>query len=216
MARLRFAECTFDSRAHGLRRAGREVHLSNKAFLLLEMLLDRRPQVLSHAELRDSLWPGTFVSYSSLAGLISEVRRAIGDHTRPPRLVRTVHGLGYSFIAEAEGTPEPARVEVASPYRLRWRSRELPLLQGQNLVGRDPECDVQIGSSRVSRRHARITINGREAILDDLGSKNGTFVGGRPVTAPTALRDGDVILLGHESVVFAAVGGTATTETDEG
>jgi pSer/pThr/pTyr-binding forkhead associated (FHA) protein len=82
------------------------------------------------------------------------------------------------------------------------------------VLGRGPECSCRIGSSRVSRQHARIVVEGREAVLDDLGSRNGTHLRDHPVDGPTGLTDGDVILLGHEAVVFTAVSPVDTTETD--
>ena len=73
------------------------------------------------------------------------------------------------------------------------------LQPGENLLGRDGD-GIQIDSSTVSRRHARIVIAGEEVVLDDLGSKNGTFVCGSPVSTAVRLKDGDEIRTG--SVVF--------------
>jgi phosphoserine phosphatase RsbU/P len=75
----------------------------------------------------------------------------------------------------------------------------LPLQPGDNILGRD-EGGIQIDSPTVSRRHACISIRGAEAVLDDLGSKNGTFLGGEPVSSAMRLKDGDEVRTG--SVVF--------------
>ena len=88
----------------------------------------------------------------------------------------------------------------------------MPLRPGENILGRDDD-GIRIDSVTVSRRHARISISGGEAVLEDLGSKNGTYVGGEPVLVPVRLNDGDEIRTG--SVVFrfrmaAPKGATAT------
>jgi len=212
MARLRFGDCTVDPATHTLTRAGREVPLSKKAFLLLEALIEMRPQVLSHRDLRDRIWPGTFVGYSCLAGLVSEVRQAVGDDRRRPHCVRTVHGVGYAFIAETR--PTPAGGAGRSPFSLRWGGQEFPLVEGPNLIGRVPECQVQIPSHIVSRQHSRLVVTSDRATIEDLGSKNGTYVRGRLATGPTPLRDGEEILLGHESLRFVGAALAGSTKTD--
>ena len=88
----------------------------------------------------------------------------------------------------------------------------MPLRPGENILGRDDD-GIRIDSVTVSRRHARISISGGEAVLEDLGSKNGTYVGGEAVLVPVRLNDGDEIRTG--SVVFrfrmaAPKGATAT------
>jgi len=213
MASLRFGECTLDAQAHVLVRGGREVPLSRKAFLLLEVLLEKRPQVLSHRELRDRIWPTTFVSYSCLAGLVSDLRKAMGDDHRRPHFLRTVHGVGYAFVGET--VPAPGVALEPSPFRLRWGGQEFPLVQGSNLIGRSPECQVRIPSTRVSRQHSRLVVAGDRSTIEDLGSKNGTHVRGRRVSGPTPLRNGEEILLGHEAVLFVAASPGGSTETDQ-
>jgi len=212
--RFLFGDCVFEPTARRLMRAGEPVRLSPKTLLLLEHLLRRRPAVVSQQELRDVLWPGTFVSYNSLGQAVAEVRKAVGDHVR--QLIRTAYGAGYAFDGEVvEEAEAPTATAFESPgYCLRWGTVEIPLREGENVLGRGPECGCHIASSRGSRQHARIVVRGHSVLLDDLGSKNGTHVQGRPVDGPTSLADGDVILLGHEAVVFSAVGSLDTTETE--
>jgi DNA-binding winged helix-turn-helix (wHTH) protein len=212
MTSLRFGECTLDAQAHVLMRGGREVPVSRKAFLLLEALLEKRPQVLSHRELRDRLWPTTFVSYACLAGLVSDLRKAIGDDHRRPHYLRTVHGVGYAFVGDT--VPAPAGALEPSPFKLLWGGQEFALVRGSNLVGRSPECQVRIPSTRVSRQHSRLVVEGDRVTIEDLGSKNGTHVRGRRVSGPTPLRDGEEILLGHEAVVLVAASTGGSTDTD--
>ena len=212
--RFLFGDCVFEPTARRLTRAGVPARLSPKALLLLEHLLRRRPAVVSPQELRDVLWPGTFVSYNSLGQAVAELRRAVGDRGR--QLIRTAYGAGYAFdgdVTEQSGAPV-AGASGRPGYCLRWGAVEIPLREGENVLGRGLDCSCRIASSRVSRQHARIVVRGRSVVLDDLGSKNGTHVQGRRVDAPTSLADGDVILLGHEAVVFSAVEPLDTTETD--
>jgi DNA-binding winged helix-turn-helix (wHTH) protein len=203
--RVRFGECVVDTAARALTRAGGGVTLSPRAFDLLEILLERRPEVVPQSELRDRLWPDTFVAYSSLARLVTEVRQAMGDSSRRPRLVRTAYGRGYAFSGEA--------IDEVAGCTLVWGGRVLPLIEGENVIGRGDDCHVRIESAKVSRRHARILVAGGQATVEDLGSKNGTFVGTRPVVAPTRLAEGDEILVGVAVLRFRGLAGRGPTET---
>ncbi len=194
--RLAFGECVFDSDARELARNGRTVHVSPKAFLLLELLLKSRPRALSKAELKDAIWPKTFVLETNLANLAAELRAAAGEKGRRSRFIRTVHGFGYAFSGDAVPEESKDRKGGASEFALVADERTFALANGENVLGRDPAAEVFLDDTAVSRRHARITVRGSQATLEDLGSKNGTFLGGKPVTAPAVLRDADAILLG--------------------
>ena len=198
--KLNLGELTFDSGTRQVLRGSTEVHLSPKAFDLLKVLIERRPHAIAKRELLDQLWPGTFVSEANLAGLITEIRQALGDDARRPRFIRTAHGFGYAFCGDAIESAEPLPPsELASFCWLVKDGRRLPLKSGENVLGRD-EDGIQIESPTVSRRHARIVVSDDGAVLDDLGSKNGTFVCGAPTTSAVRLQDGDEIRTG--SVVF--------------
>ena len=80
---------------------------------------------------------------------------------------------------------------------LRIGHRRYVLAPGVNTVGRDPASTVCINDASVSRHHARITISGAAATLEDLKSKNGTQVMGEPLTSPRVLKDGDELEFGH-------------------
>ena len=212
---LVFADYVFDSGARSLTRAGRAIALSPKAFELLLALLEARPRALSRAELHDRLWPGTFVSHYSLPRVVAEARRALGDRRLRARFLRTVHGFGYSFCGEAQApvvlsTPLPA---AGSRFGIAWQGQTLPLLPGETLIGRDPECAVRIDLPLISRRHARIRIAGDVATIEDLGSKNGTSLRGRQVSRPTHLDDGAEIVVGSEVLSFRDSGPLRSTRT---
>jgi pSer/pThr/pTyr-binding forkhead associated (FHA) protein len=82
------------------------------------------------------------------------------------------------------------------------------------VLGRDRDLELCIDSPSVSRRHAMIKVAGAQAILEDLGSKNGTFVSDRAVSAPVPLSDGDVIRLGSIEVTFTIVSARSSTRTE--
>ena len=197
--KVRLGDVIFDGDARQLRRHDEEIPLSPKAFELLKALLENRPRALSKNELHERLWPSTYVSDGNLASLVAEVREALNDTARTPRFIRTAHRFGYSFCGEAAEIAEAS----SHPEIVCWLVREgqrVILGAGENVLGRDPDGVVQIDSVTVSRRHARITVAESAVVIDDLGSKNGTFVGGKPVSRPIALKDGDEIRVG--SVVF--------------
>ena len=80
---------------------------------------------------------------------------------------------------------------------LRIGHRRYMLSAGVNTIGRDPASTVCINDASVSRHHARITVDDGNAMLEDLGSKNGTQIMGEAIKSASALRDGDEIEFGH-------------------
>jgi DNA-binding winged helix-turn-helix (wHTH) protein len=215
--RIAFGRFTFDSDTRELLDGGRRAHVSPKAFDLLRVLLERRPNVVSKTELHDRVWPGAFVGDANLSVVIAEIRQVLGDDSKGGRYIRTVHRVGYAFsgaVAEA-----PAASEVAAPstgYRcwLVWNGRTLPLAEGEQVLGRDPRSTLHIEASGVSRRHARLTVGADAATLEDLGSSNGTFVKGRAITATRTLEDGDTIELGEATLTFRAWADEAAAKTE--
>jgi pSer/pThr/pTyr-binding forkhead associated (FHA) protein len=130
--------------------------------------------------------------------------------------VRTVHGFGYALSRGAvEEIPKEAP-GGASRFLLLAETRTFALKEGENVLGRDAAADVFLDDTAVSRRHARITVRGAEALLEDLGSKNGTFLGGRPVAAPAPLADADAILLGTVLLTVQAADPARSTRTLRG
>jgi DNA-binding winged helix-turn-helix (wHTH) protein len=210
--RVRFADCVLDTEMRQVLRNGAPVHLSPKAYELLKALAEARPRVLSKDELYRHLWPDTFVVEANLTNLMAEVRAGIGDSGRDPRIIRTVHGYGYAFHAPA--IPSKPRPEAAlAACSLFWSTKRFDLVGGENIIGRDPSAEVRIDLPSVSRRHARIDVSDAEATIEDLGSKNGTVVGGRRITAATPLRDLDELHIGSVVVTFRAWSREPSTET---
>lgn len=210
----RFGHFTLDSRTRQLLREGQEVHLSPKAFDLLMSLVENRSRPVSRKELHNQLWPSTFVLDTNLASLVAEIRRALSDAADDPRFVRTMHRFGYWFIGsvhEGNAGEEPVRPPVR--YWLVWETRQVPLTDGENVVGRAPDAAVWIDALGVSRNHARITVVGQEVTVEDLGSKNGTYVRSQRITTPYRLADGDQIRLGSVVITFRIPAPVGSTDT---
>jgi len=211
----RFDRFALDSGTRQLLRDGRKVHLSPKAFDLLRALVENRARAMERTELHQQLWPDTFVLDTNLASLIAEVRRALGDSAEEPAFVQTLHRFGYRFIAavheEIAADEEP--VTPQARYWLVWDTRQIPLDHGANVLGRAPDAGVWIDAPGVSRSHAQITVAGRHATVEDLGSKNGTFVKGERITAPYHLADGDQIRLGSVVITFRIPPPAGSTES---
>jgi DNA-binding winged helix-turn-helix (wHTH) protein len=198
---LRFGAFTLDSAARELRRDDAPVALSPKAFRLLELLIDARPHTVAHEALYDALWPDVVVEPGNLHVLVSEVRSVLGRES-----IRTVHRVGYAFTLDVESR-DRAR------YSLFLGDEEIALRDGENGLGRDPRGRVVLHTPDVSRHHARIVVRGDVVTLEDLRSKNGTFLGRTRVTAPVQVHDGDEILIGTTRFRFARVDALPTTKT---
>jgi DNA-binding winged helix-turn-helix (wHTH) protein len=211
--RATFEGFTLDGAARRLLHEGTELHLEPKAFELLALLVERRPEAVSKAEIRDRLWPDTFVSESSLSGLVAQLRKALGDDRRRARVLRTVHGFGYAFVAGAVEDPPPGGRAAA---RLLWGDVVLPLRDGENILGRGELATVRVEALGVSRRHARVVVAAGRATIEDLGSKNGTYVEERRISGATELRDGDAIRLSRELLVLRFPGRDGNTPTVAG
>lgn len=212
MSRVSFGEFVLDAGRRELLREGRPVPLSPKAFLLLHTLVESRPTALSKAELSERLWPDSFVVDTNLSNLVGEVRAALGDDARRPRFVRTLHQFGYAFSAEAVDHSGSA-AQTTFVARLQWRGGRADLSEGEHVIGREEVLTVCLDGPTVSRRHARIRVTGQEAVLEDLGSKNGTYLNGRKLASPASLSDGDTIRIGSVPVKFRVLRPPASTRT---
>jgi DNA-binding winged helix-turn-helix (wHTH) protein len=205
--RLRFADCVIDTELRALTREGHSVPLPPRAFRLLEVLAERRPRPVAHRELRALLWPDTLAGGTSLARVVNEARAAIGDEARSGQLIRTVHRFGYAFCAEAieeRGEAQPAACA------LQWGARLVPLAAGENVIGRDPQALISLASRDVSRRHARIVVADGRVVLEDLGSRNGTYLAESRIPGPTPLQHGDRIGVGPVLLILRVLSAEET------
>jgi DNA-binding winged helix-turn-helix (wHTH) protein len=213
IGQVRFGGFTLDLETRELHRGSECVALSPKAFRLLEILVEHHPKALSKATLQDRLWPDTVVVEKNLANLVAEIRHAVGDDAAEPRFVRTVHRFGYAFCGRLEEASADRGSATPARFALTWRGGGTDLLDGQYVLGRDPGLELAFDSPGVSRRHALLRVEGATVTVEDLQSKNGTFVGGRRVDARTTLVAGDSFSIGSVKLTLHVPPGQGPTET---
>jgi DNA-binding winged helix-turn-helix (wHTH) protein len=207
-----FGRFTLNSDARTLLADQAEVHLSPKAFTLLLMLIEHRQRVMTKQELQERLWPSTFIGETNLSTLVAEVRRALGETAQQGTWLRTTHRIGYRFVGTAAETTAvtptaDGRMYVTTP------DRQFPLIEGMTTIGRGSDAAIRVDAGGVSRHHARILVCNGVATIEDLGSKNGTFVGDAQVAGARPLADGDRIRLGPVLITFHVAPATVATET---
>ncbi|HUF17945.1 MAG TPA: FHA domain-containing protein [Thermoanaerobaculia bacterium] len=210
--RVRFNDFIFDAERRELSRGGTLVHLTPKSFDLLAVLIANHPRAVRKEELYEQLWPDTFVEYANLNNLVSEIRSALGDSGRT--MVQTKTRFGFAFAAETvlEGSESPAVRDRL--FRVSAGGKSYDLQPGRNLIGRELDCTIVIDSPAVSRYHAVIEVSGPTAVIEDLGSKNGTFVRQHRITASVELRDRDEIEIGRTLLRFRIFDRRAATVSD--
>jgi hypothetical protein len=144
------------------------------------------------------------VAEANLSNLVAEIREALDDRARAPKFIRTAHGFGYAFCGETIAPPRAPQAALAERPAcwLEWEQRQFPLSIGEHVIGRDPDLEVTLDAATVSRRHARLVVTTEGTLLEDFGSKNGTFRGSERVTSPVQLADGDAIRIGSLLVTF--------------
>ena len=201
--KLQLGELIFDLDARQLRHGQAEIHLSPKAFELLSTLIEHRPRALSKQRAARTALAVDVRLRTNLPTLIdgsprrrSATRRGRHASSGPS------HRYGYAFCGEA--------TEIVSRGRPSGGRRQLLLADQRRppAAAADRREHPRTGPRRrhsdrvatVSRRHARIVVSETEATLEDLASKNGTYVGESPVSQAVRLKNGDEIRTG--SVVF--------------
>jgi DNA-binding winged helix-turn-helix (wHTH) protein len=220
---LSFADCVLNLTSRQLSRGGIVASLEPKMYTLLEVLIQRRPAVVTNEELDELLWPQVYVARTSLTRLVSELRAVLNDSPRDSRIIRTVYKTGYAFAAPVTAAGEPAaaadigsRLAASTGVALIWQGRTMPLAAGENIAGRGAECSIVVDATTVSRRHARIMVVYGGATIEDLSSTNGTHVNKKAISKPTRLNDGDEIALGKAEVRLRITNPSAPTEVDLG
>lgn len=200
---IRFGTFEVDLGTGELRGRGTRIPLQEQPFQVLAMLLERPGRLVTREELRARIWPeAVFVDFDhGLNKAVSKLRRALGDTASDPRYVETLSRRGYRFVGRVEGAPA---APAPSILRLIWDGRAIAVGEGSSDIGRDRDAAICIDAPSVSRRHARLVLGGGRATIEDLHSKNGTSVNGRPVEGPVALSDGDEIRVGTALLVVRA------------
>src|SRR5688572_5194427 len=210
--RLTFASWEIDTDRRLLTHGGAPAALSPKAFDLLAVLAQHHEKAFSKSELHRILWPDTFVSDGSLTILVAEIRDVLNDDAEQPRFIRTVRRFGYGFCA-------PVTRQDASPLPslaggggwVIWGNKSIAIGRTESVLGRSRDADIRFDVPGVSRRHARIVVDGEHVALEDLGSQNGTYLRGERITGRATLADGDEVRLGPVSIVFRHVSSDGST-----
>lgn len=215
----RFGPFLYDPVSRGLIREGEEVPLTHKSRELLLLFLHNPGRLLVREEIVEKVWPDVAVTDDALRFQVGELRKAFGAEGEA--FLRTIRGEGYRWEAPVRAAADrPVRSmkndsggRPGPRFRLVLETREVQLIEGENVVGRDPDAALWIDHPSVSRRHARIALVGGKATVEDLKSKNGTRLNGKEIRKRSALKDGDEVRIGPETMVFRAVSpGTTRTE----
>lgn len=218
----RFGVFDLDARTGELHKRGLRIRLQEQPVRVLTLLLQHAGDLVTREELQRQLWPDSvFVDFDQgLNKAILKIRVALGDSAESPRFVETIGRRGYRFIAGVEwvgGAVEAWRTSPASALpvvvRLTRADRTFSLGEGTHVVGRDLTASVWIHASVVSRRHASIAVLGERLVtVEDLGSRNGTWVNGARVTGVVPLRDGDELGIGSITLSVHISSGNTVTE----
>jgi DNA-binding winged helix-turn-helix (wHTH) protein len=210
----RFGPFEADVARRRVSRGAHDVHLTPKAFDLLVLLVQQAPRVLPKREIHERIWLDTFVSDATLVALVKELRRALHDRDRRTPLIRTIHSVGYAFAAHVDRGKTDTQPATLASHWLLADGKRIPLREGINTIGRDPQSDVWLNFPSVSRHHARIIVETGGAWVEDAGSKNGTRVGAAAVDGRSPLQDGDVLSVGRVRVTYRAASAGLSTETE--
>ncbi|MBT8469811.1 MAG: FHA domain-containing protein [Deltaproteobacteria bacterium] len=97
-------------------------------------------------------------------------------------------------------------------YRLRFHLQEVDLVGEEIIIGRGSMGQVTIDDPMLSRRHIRIDLSGATPTVEDLRSRNGTQLNGRPLVDRAALTDGDRIRIGTQELMFLALEGAMNND----
>jgi len=165
--RLKFGDCVLDLRARQLERQGTNVPLEPKVYELLEVLIKRRPAVVTNNELDELLWPQVYVARTSLTRLVSELRGALGDTPHGAQVIRTVYKRGYAFCAEVTAV----RSEAASPatIELVWKKQSFSLTDGDELsLGSEP---LQVRRRNPSALTVKVDVDADKSARNKLREK---------------------------------------------
>jgi DNA-binding winged helix-turn-helix (wHTH) protein len=222
--RVRFAEFELDLAAYTLRNGQGRVRLEKLPMEVLILLVRASGALVERGAIRAALWGSdVFVEHdAAINTAVRKIRQALGDDAEKPRFVETVVGKGYRFAAPVDRLASHASPNAIAAvrsadsrtfpsYSVARGAEEFILETGITVLGRDPSVAIYIEHPSVSRRHARISITGNEAVLEDLKSRNGTFLDGRRIDVPAILHHGAVIGLGAITLTFRVQSAPAST-----
>ncbi len=195
-APFRIGEWLVEPSLNRLSRGGESFQLELKLMEVLVHLAERPGELVSKRDLVDAVWRVEVISDGTLTRAVALLRKAFGDDARHPRYIETIPKRGYRLVAPVRA--HDGRGAASLRFKVETPDGEVPLAEGDNLIGRDSRAEIRIDVGGVSRRHALIIVDGDTATLKDLGSKNGTSLRGQRVERPTRLAHGDEIRIGHK------------------
>jgi DNA-binding winged helix-turn-helix (wHTH) protein len=229
LRRYRFADLTLDTGQRRLWRGREEIQVSKLSFDFLRTLVEAAPNLLTHDQLAEAVWgPRRVITPENLSQRVKMLRQALGEEAEQPRYIEAVRAQGYRLIPAVETAPIEALPHDGRPIRsaeepgserrsktmwLIGEHKQTVLLEGENVIGRAEDTRIRIDLPGVSRHHARVTVTGGAAVLEDLGSKNGTFLNRQTIAAPQRLADGDEILVVGVLLKFRVASATSPTAT---
>src|ERR1700675_1577360 len=103
-----FGPFELDIAAVELREGDKTCNLEPQVFALLALLVENRERLVSKDEIIDKVWDGRVVSDAAVASRVKSARQALGDDGKSQRFVRTIHGQGYRFVANARASRDTA------------------------------------------------------------------------------------------------------------
>jgi pSer/pThr/pTyr-binding forkhead associated (FHA) protein len=92
-----------------------------------------------------------------------------------------------------------------------WGNRSIAVSEGETILGRALDATIRFDVPGVSRRHARLSVEGATITVEDLHSQNGTYVGGKQISGRAPISDGDEVRLGPVSIVIRLVSPDGST-----
>lgn len=221
---FRFEIFELDLNAYVLRAKGEAVRLEKIPMEVLILLVQKAGAMVGRSDIAARVWgPGVFVEHeAAINTAVRKIRQVLGDDAAAPRFVQTVVGKGYRFIAAVEtltagpGSSRSAADSGCPRYTVRLGRQEFVLPSGETVLGRDPSAGVHVDHPSVSRRHARLSIEAGRARLQDLGSRNGTFLDGLRLDEATEILADAIIGLGPVTLVFSVLRAPASTQSMSG
>jgi hypothetical protein len=189
MRQVSFGPFTLDVQGAELRKDGERVALRPKCFDVLVYLVESGGRVVSKEELMERVWSDVVVNDGTVTRTVAELRSALDD-----RFVETVARRGFKFAGAAP-------LARSGEFALVHGTRQHVLTEGEHLIGRGADVAIPVYDAGTSRHHARVFVNGDTLTIEDLASRNGTFVNGKPVAGVIALHSGDEIRIGSDRLV---------------
>jgi DNA-binding winged helix-turn-helix (wHTH) protein len=171
-----------------LTRDGEVLHRTPKAYDLLALLVDHALRVVTKRELHERLWKDTFISDTTLVGVVKELRRVLDDRSGDRPIIRTAHRVGYAFCRLVAVS---TAVSSGGEHWLLVDERRIVMLPGANVIGPDPAAVVarfggRLASSRTYHRRSRGCPARRP------WKQERTTMRDRRILGECSLRDGDV------------------------